>query len=274
MLLFLVRSRRRWLLAGLGAVIVGCSVAAGLVYRTPNSGATPDVYSLPVLGVVPLATGCLLALLLDDERIRTWAAGLAGHVATWAGLALLVGTMLWIGDDWAQHAWTFSVVLPLTGVVSAVLIAGLVSVRSPLSVAFAWTPVSWFGRRVSYAAYLWHPLVIALLDPFAVGPWGKVGLVGASVLVAIGAAYAVEVPVEKAQRRFREARRLVAADRAAATPPRPDATGPVGGSPIRSPTGHRTGGAWRGPPRASRSTAAGLVRLLGRRRDRSVGSPA
>lgn len=214
-LLFLVRSRRRWLLAGLGAVIVGCSVAAGLVYRTPNSGATPDVYFSPVLGVVPLATGCLLALLLDDERIRTWAAGLAGHVATWAGLALLVGTMLWIGDDWAQHAWTFSVVLPLTGVVSAVLIAGLVSVRSPLSVAFAWTPVSWFGRRVSYAAYLWHPLVIALLDPFAVGPWGKVGLVGASVLVAIGAAYAVEVPVEKAQRRFREARRLVAADRAA-----------------------------------------------------------
>jgi len=214
-LLFLVRSRRRWLLAGLGAVIVGCSVAAGLVYRTPNSGATPDVYFSPVLGVVPLATGCLLALLLDDERIRTWAAGLAGHVATWAGLALLVGTMLWIGDDWAQHAWTFSVVLPLTGVVSALLIAGLVSVRSPLSVAFAWTPVSWFGRRVSYAAYLWHPLVIALLDPFAVGAWGKVGLVGASVLVAIGAAYAVEVPVEKAQRRFREARRLVAADRAA-----------------------------------------------------------
>ncbi|OEI67349.1 acyltransferase family protein [Curtobacterium sp. ER1/6] len=214
-LLFLVRSRRRWLLAGLGAVIVGCSVAAGLMYRTPNSGATPDVYFSPVLGVVPLATGCLLALLLDDERIRRWAAGLAGHVATWAGLALLVGTMLWIGDDWAQHAWTFSVVLPLTGVVSAVLIAGLVSVRSPLSVAFAWTPVSWFGRRVSYAAYLWHPLVIALLDPFAVGAWGKVGLVGASVLVAIGAAYAVEVPVEKAQRRFREARRLVAADRAA-----------------------------------------------------------
>lgn len=214
-LLFLVRSRRRWLLAGLGAVIVGCSVAAGLVYRTPNSGATPDVYFSPVLGVVPLATGCLLALLLDDERVRTWAAGLAGHVATWAGLALLVGTMLWISDDWAQQAWTFSVVLPLTGVVSAVLIAGLVSVRSPLSVAFAWTPVSWFGRRVSYAAYLWHPLVIALLDPFAVGPWGKVGLVGASVLVAIGAAYAVEVPVEKAQRRFREARRLVAADRAA-----------------------------------------------------------
>ncbi|GAA3330904.1 acyltransferase [Curtobacterium citreum] len=213
-LLFVVRARRRWLMAGLGAVIVGCSIAAGLVYQTPNGGSTPDVYFSPVLGVVPLATGCLLALLLDDARVRTWAAGVAGHVASWAGLALLVGILLWIGDDWTQHAWTFRVVLPLTGVVSSVLIAGLVSVRSPLSAALAWTPVSWFGRRVSYSAYLWHPLVIALLDPFAIGPWGTVWLIAVALLVAVGAAYAVEVPVEKARKRVREARSLVAADRA------------------------------------------------------------
>ncbi|WP_186315326.1 acyltransferase [Curtobacterium sp. BH-2-1-1] len=213
-LLFVVRARRRWLMAGLGAVIVGCSIAAGLVYQTPNGGSTPDVYFSPVLGVVPLATGCLLALLLDDVRVRTWAAGVAGHVASWAGLALLVGILLWIGDDWTQHAWTFGVVLPLTGVVSSVLIAGLVSVRSPLSAALAWTPVSWFGRRVSYSAYLWHPLVIALLDPFAIGPWGTVWLIAVALLVAVGAAYAVEVPVEKARKRVREARSLVAADRA------------------------------------------------------------
>ncbi|RDH97957.1 acyltransferase [Curtobacterium sp. C1] len=213
-LLFMVRARRRWLMAGLGAVIVGCSIAAGLVYQTPNGGSTPDVYFSPVLGVVPLATGCLLALLLDDARVRTWAAGVAGHVASWAGLALLVGILLWIGDDWTQHAWTFGVVLPLTGVVSSVLIAGLVSVRSPLSAALAWTPVSWFGRRVSYSAYLWHPLVIALLDPFAIGPWGTVWLIAVALLVAVGAAYAVEVPVEKARKRVREARSLVAADRA------------------------------------------------------------
>lgn len=213
-LLFIVRARRRWLMAGLAAVIVGCSIAAGLVYQTPNGGSTPDVYFSPVLGVVPLATGCLLALLLDDARIRTWAAGIAGHVASWAGLALLVGILLWIGDDWTQHAWTFGVVLPLTGVVSSVLIAGLVSVRSPLSTALAWTPVSWFGRRVSYSAYLWHPLVIALLDPFAIGPWGTVWLIAVALLVAVGAAYAVEVPVEKARKRVREARSLVAADRA------------------------------------------------------------
>lgn len=213
-LLFMIRARRRWLMAGLGAVIVGCSIAAGLVYQTPNGGSTPDVYFSPVLGVVPLATGCLLALLLDDARVRTWAAGVAGHVASWAGLALLVGILLWIGDDWTQHAWTFGVVLPLTGVVSSVLIAGLVSVRSPLSAALAWTPVSWFGRRVSYSAYLWHPLVIALLDPFAIGPWGTVWLIAVALLVAVGAAYAVEVPVEKARKRVREARSLVAADRA------------------------------------------------------------
>lgn len=214
-LLFALRSRRRWLMTGLGVVIVGAAAASWLSYRTPNSGATPDVYFSPVLGVVPLATGCLLALLLDDERFRTWASGIAGHVGTWLGIGLLAAVQFWIDDDWTQHAWSFGVVLPVTGLISALLIGGLVSVRSPLSAALAWTPVSWFGRRVSYSAYLWHPVVIALLGTFAIGAWGKVWLVGAALLVAVGAAYAVEVPVERLRKRFREARRLVAADRSA-----------------------------------------------------------
>ena len=63
--------------------------------------------------------------------------------------------------------------------------------------------MAWFGRRVSYSAYLWHPLVIALLGTFAIGAWGTVGLVGIVLLVSIGAAYAVEVPVERLRRRLR-----------------------------------------------------------------------
>lgn len=66
--------------------------------------------------------------------------------------------------------------------------------------------MSWFGRRVSYSAYLWHPLVIALLGTFAIGPWGTVGLVGAVAIVSIGAAYAVEVPVERFRARVRAGR--------------------------------------------------------------------
>lgn len=210
-LLFALRTRRRWTMTGLGVVVVGAATTAWLSYRTPHGGATPDVYFSPVLGVVPLATGCLLALLLDEERVRRWASGVPGHVGTWLGIALLAGVQFWIDDDWTQHAWSFGVVLPATGLVSALLIGGLVSVRSPLSAALAWTPVSWFGRRVSYSAYLWHPLVIALLGTFAVGAWGTASLVGVALLVAVAAAYAVEVPVEKARRRWREARRLVAA---------------------------------------------------------------
>jgi peptidoglycan/LPS O-acetylase OafA/YrhL len=164
---------------------------------------------------VPLATGCLLALLLDDERIRTWASGLAGHAGTWLGIGLLAAVQFWIDDDWTQHAWSFGVVLPVTGLISALLIGGLVSVRSPLSAVLAWTPVSWFGRRVSYSAYLWHPVVIALLGTFAIGAWGKAWLVAVALLVAVGAAYAVEVPVERLRKRVRDARRLVAADRSA-----------------------------------------------------------
>ena len=217
-LLFALRTRRRALMAGLGVVIVGASVASWASYRTPNGGATPDVYFSPVLGLVPLATGCLLALLLDDERVRAWAAGLAGHLGTWVGIGLLAAVQFWIDDDWTQHAWTFGLLLPATGLVSAALIGGLVSVRSPLSAALSWTPMAWFGRRVSYSAYLWHPLVIALLGTVAssaFGAWAWGWLLGAAVLVAVGAAYAVEVPVEKLRRRFREARRLLAAERSA-----------------------------------------------------------
>ncbi|WXF90636.1 acyltransferase [Curtobacterium flaccumfaciens pv. flaccumfaciens] len=130
-LLAVLRVRRRWLLAGLGVLVVGASAASWASYRSPSGGATPDVYFSPVLGVVPLAIGCGLALLLDDERVRVRAAGVLGHVATWLGLLLLVGVLLGIDDDWTQHASTFGIVLPLTGVIAAVTIGGLVSVRSP-----------------------------------------------------------------------------------------------------------------------------------------------
>ncbi|MBT1597927.1 acyltransferase family protein [Curtobacterium flaccumfaciens] len=220
-LLAALRVRRRWLLAGLGVLVVGASAVSWASYRTPSGGTTPDVYFSPVLGVVPLAIGCGLALLLDDERVRVRAAGVLGHLATWVGLVLLVAVLLGIGDDWTEHASTFGIVLPATGLVSAVAIGGLVSVRSPVSAALGWTPVSWFGRRVSYSAYLWHPLVIALLGTFAIGPWGTVGLVGAVVIVSIGAAYAVEVPVERFRARARAARSASAPMPAAAPVPAP-----------------------------------------------------
>jgi peptidoglycan/LPS O-acetylase OafA/YrhL len=217
MLLLSLGRRRRTLVVGLSAVIVLASAASWSSYRTPSGGATPDVYFSPVLGVVPLATGCLLALLLDDERARAVASGVAGHVGTWVGAAAVLGVQFWIADDWTEHAWTFGLLMPVTGLFAAVLIGGLVSVRTPVSVALSWTPVAWFGRRVSYSAYLWHPLVIALLGTFAIGWLGDVWLFVAAVVVSVGAAYAVEVPVEKLRRRVRQARRLVAEDRAART---------------------------------------------------------
>ncbi|WNY35098.1 acyltransferase [Curtobacterium flaccumfaciens] len=79
-LLAALRVRRRWLLAGLGVLVVGASAVSWASYRTPSGGTTPDVYFSPVLGVVPLAIGCGLALLLDDEACGC---GPPGSWGTW-----------------------------------------------------------------------------------------------------------------------------------------------------------------------------------------------
>ena len=219
-LLFVVRAHRRALIVGLGVVVVGASIASWASYRTPGGGATPDVYFSPVLGLVPLATGCLLALLLDDERVRAWAAGVAGHVGTWIGLGTPGGRA---GRDRGRLGPARLDVRPAAPRHRRRLRA---ADRRPglrpaprSSVVLSWRPVAWFGRRVSYAAYLWHPLVIALLGTVVSGIAGAsawIWLLGTAILVAVGAAYAVEVPIERLRRRFREARRLLAAERSAA----------------------------------------------------------
>jgi peptidoglycan/LPS O-acetylase OafA/YrhL len=224
LLLLVWLGARRWaVVVGLGLGVVACAVLAWFIYDTPSGGTTPSVYFNPVLGAAPLLAGCALAIALDDERVRTAISGRAGRVMTWAGLTLLAVGALSIGDDWTQHAATFGIVMPASGIAAAVLVAGLVTSDTWIARGLSVQPVAWFGRRVSYAAYLWHPLVIALLTPLMPGAWGTVGMIVAALVVATGAAYAVEVPIERLRARLRlvrsvRAERAVERDRADIAP--------------------------------------------------------
>jgi peptidoglycan/LPS O-acetylase OafA/YrhL len=227
--LFAIRPRRTLVVAGIGAAVVASAAAGWVLFADPSGGSTADVYFSPVTGVAPLATGCALAIALRSARVRAVAAGPVGHVATWTGLAAVAAGVVWMDGDWTHHAWTFGIVLPAAGLASALLIGGLVSVRSLPAAALSWTPVSWFGRRVSYAAYLWHVLVFAMLEPFVHGTWGKVALLAIALVVATGAAFAVEWPVERVRARLASAR----AERDRGAPPEHEAIPAEHPSPAR-----------------------------------------
>jgi peptidoglycan/LPS O-acetylase OafA/YrhL len=225
LVLAVLRARRWAIIGGLVAAVVASSVLAGVVYDTPGGGATANVYFKPLLGAATLLTGCALAIMLDDERVREAVSGWVGRLATWLGLVALVAFAVTMPSDWTKHPGTFSLTIPLAGVAAGLLVGGLVTTDTWVSRGLSITPVSWFGRRISYSAYLWHPLVIALLTPLFIGVWGKVGMIAVALLVAAAATFTVEVPVERLRARLRllraaraeEARERADADRVPVT---------------------------------------------------------
>lgn len=206
-LLFLLwKGFRRRTIAWAGAVGVVVSCALGYaLYETPKGIATPDIYFSPVANVAPLLMGCVLALALTHERARTFFSGRTGAWSAWAGLAGIFATLFLIGDDWKNEPLFFGLVLPSVGLATVALIAGVVSRKTVVGGFLGLAPLAWFGRNVSYSLYLWHMIVMALLDPFVTGLGGKFILLGASILVAIGSHYVVEKPFLRVKKHFEPA---------------------------------------------------------------------
>ncbi|RKR76645.1 acyltransferase family protein [Frondihabitans australicus] len=195
--------RRRtiaWTLAGL--VVVSCALG-WLLYTTPNSGATADIYFSPVANVAPLLSGCILALALQSAGARRLFASRFGQVATWVGAAYIVAVMFSItSGDWNQHAPFFGMILPSIGVAAAFMVGGLVSRPTLVSRVLALKPMAWFGANVSYSLYLWHVLVMSLLLPYFPGLGGTFAVIAIAVGVAILSHFVVEKPFLVVKRRF------------------------------------------------------------------------
>ncbi|GAA4265785.1 acyltransferase [Frondihabitans peucedani] len=209
---FLYRGFRRRSVAwfGAAAVLASC-VLAYVLYETPKGIATPDIYFSPVANVAPLLLGCVLALALTHERARTFFAGRVGAWSTWIGIGVIVaiaamlGNGSLIGDDWKNEPLFFGVLLPAVGLGTTLLIAGVVSRKTALGSFLGLRPLAWFGRNVSYSLYLWHMIVMALLDPFVSGLGGKLLLLGASVAVATASHFVIEKPFLRVKKRFEPA---------------------------------------------------------------------
>jgi peptidoglycan/LPS O-acetylase OafA/YrhL len=163
-----------------------------------------------VSNVAPLLLGCLLALVLTHEKVRQIFRSRLGQLSSWAGFAGIVVIMFTISDDWKQQAHFFGLTLPGVGLATALMVGGIVSrpsLEGPSLVGafLSWKPLSWFGRNVSYSLYLWHMLVMALLDPLVSGLAGKFVMLGASIVVAIASHYLIEQPFLRVKRRFEPA---------------------------------------------------------------------
>jgi peptidoglycan/LPS O-acetylase OafA/YrhL len=153
MLLIALVATRRVMVAVLGVLVVASVVASGLLFEAPGGSATPAIYFSPVLNVAPLLLGCALALVMGSEAGRAAFQGRFGAVATWVGLAGVVGSLALIGSGWQQTVTTFTVMLPGVAVASALLIGGLVSRASLPARVLSLGPVAWFGRALSYPIY-------------------------------------------------------------------------------------------------------------------------
>lgn len=205
------RFPRMALSVGLCALIITSIVLGWLLYAPRGGTATPDIYFSPILNVAPLLMGALLAVTLRSPRVTARLHGRWGVAATWAGIASLVALEVGIQSGWQRQSETFGLVLPATGLATAVLIAGVVNRTSLVSHVLSLSPIAWFGRNGSYSLYLWHVLVIALITPIIPGFGGKITAILASVAVSIACHYAVEKPFLRLKNRLEP--RPVAAER-------------------------------------------------------------
>lgn len=157
-----------WLVTSLSAPLTAAAWSNSAVYF-----ATWTRASEILAGAVVAA-----AIRLPMVQPRTWWAWFA-----WSGVAVFVVASVLTP---AGRGWPYEGALPLFGIVSAAVIAGL-QAPGPLRRALGCAPLVWVGRR-SYGIYLYHWPVILAIDErrTGIGGW-RLHLVQVGVTLAISA---------------------------------------------------------------------------------------
>lgn len=164
------------LLWALASGLIATNLARVLTWRTQGY---PAAYMMPYCHADGLIIGCAVAFLWRDGNLPARRAELFG----WAGLLGLVGfTFVWTQGSNAGAVYYGGYTL-ISLAAAAVLVAVLTGNRG-LRALFSWHPLRAIGR-VSYGLYLWHVMILTLLNQHSLGmgPWPR-----ATVGLALSAA--------------------------------------------------------------------------------------
>ncbi|WP_199037447.1 acyltransferase family protein [Glycomyces salinus] len=139
-----------------------------------------------------LAAGAFVAVLAN--RIRRTVPAAAAAVASWIGLAALVGSVFLIDEATAFPG--YAAVLPVAGT-AVVIAAGCVPHRFGAGTLLGIAPAQYLGK-ISYGLYLWHwPIV--MIAPVALGVEPRlrymVPLMGLAFLLSVAMFHLIENPV-------------------------------------------------------------------------------
>ncbi|GGN09340.1 hypothetical protein GCM10009721_41530 [Terrabacter tumescens] len=165
------------------ASVVAAALALGILL-TPWPGDLDGVRA-SYLRAAPIVLGCVLAVALDNDRVR---AAVARPIRVAGPVALVVLTVLAFAPLKLDSAW-LSGVKSVPGLLSALVVCALVCApRSLASTCLSWKPLRWTGRR-AYGIYLIHfPVISLMMHQVDLGlPVGMKGLVGAALSIALAA---------------------------------------------------------------------------------------
>ncbi len=190
-LLLLWRLPRPWIGPALGTLVLGSMAWRSWCFH--GLGLGPQyVYNAFETRMDALALGCLLAVLLRQDRWCRVAEGLAPG-AGWPLLTIaLVGLSRGLGSRPYHYAVGFTVDAALLALLMTQL---LVLAGRPGWAWLDWGPMRWLGR-ISYPLYLWHLLGTGLGRRLP-GPESLQALAGILVSIGLAAAswYLIERPV-------------------------------------------------------------------------------
>src|SRR5699024_887369 len=112
-----------------------------------------------------------------------------------------------------EHAWTFTVGIPLASLATAIIMLAAVDRPGALRTVLELAPLRWVGQR-SYGIYLWHWPVILIVSatlPATAGSsqflWTRLWAVLVTLALADLSFHFIETPVRR--RGFRETGRRV-----------------------------------------------------------------